>query len=69
VAVLFESISALATAGGTTGVTDSADTAGRLVLIVAMFAGRLGPLTLVLVLTARSRPAPYRHALDVIRIG
>lgn len=67
--VLFEAISALATAGGSTGVTGSADTLGRLVIIVAMFVGRLGPLTLVLVLTARSRPAPYRHALDAIRIG
>jgi Trk-type K+ transport system membrane component len=50
-------------------VTASSDAAGRLVLIGAMFVGRLGPLTLVLVLTARSRPAPYRHALENIRIG
>jgi trk system potassium uptake protein TrkH len=68
-AVLFEAASALATAGGTAGVTETADTAGRLVLVVAMFVGRLGPLTLVLVLAARSRPAPYRHALEAIRIG
>ncbi|MFN8517825.1 MAG: potassium transporter TrkG [Chloroflexota bacterium] len=67
--VLFESTSALATAGGSTGVTGSADTVGRLVIIAAMFIGRLGPLTLVLVLTARARPAPYRHALETIRIG
>jgi len=69
VTVLFEAISALATAGGSTGVTESADVLGRIVLIVAMFAGRLGPLTLALVLAARSRPAPYRHALETIRIG
>lgn len=69
VAVLFEAVSALATAGGSTGVTGSADTPGLIVLIAAMFCGRLGPLTLALVLTARSRPAPYRHALDTIRIG
>jgi trk system potassium uptake protein TrkH len=67
--VLFEAISALATAGGSTGVTGSADTVGRLVIFGAMFVGRLGPLTLVLVLTARARPAPYRHALETIRIG
>jgi len=69
VTVLFDAISALATAGGSTGVTESADVLGRIVLIVAMFAGRLGPLTLALVLAARSRPAPYRHALETIRIG
>lgn len=69
VMVLFEAISALATAGGSTGVTESADAVGRLVLILAMFFGRLGPLTLALVLAARSRPAPYRHALEAIRIG
>jgi len=69
VMVLFEAISALATAGASTGVTDSSDPVGRLVIVAAMFIGRLGPLTLVLVLTARARPAPFRHALETIRIG
>jgi trk system potassium uptake protein len=69
VMVLFEATSALATAGGSTGVAAASDAAGQLVLIAAMFVGRLGPLTLVLVLTARSRHAPYRHALETIRIG
>ena len=37
--------------------------------IVAMFVGRLGPLTLVLALTARARPIAYRPAVETIRIG
>jgi hypothetical protein len=34
-----------------------------------MFAGRLGPLTLVLALAARARTAHTRPAVESIRIG
>jgi hypothetical protein len=34
-----------------------------------MFVGRLGPITLVLALSARVRPVPYRPAVETIRIG
>jgi hypothetical protein len=34
-----------------------------------MFVGRLGPLTLVLALAARARPARVRPAVETIRIG
>ncbi len=69
VVVLFEAISALGTVGADAGVTSTLDPVGRLVVIGAMFIGRLGPLTLVLVLAARARPVPYRHAVESIRIG
>ena len=67
--VLFETVSAFATSGGSSGVTETADSAGKILLIVTMFCGRLGPLTLALVLAARFRPAPYRYAVETIRIG
>jgi trk system potassium uptake protein TrkH len=54
--VLFEVISALATCGLSLGITASLNTAGRLVLILVMFWGRLGALTIVLALIQR-RPA------------
>jgi trk system potassium uptake protein TrkH len=69
ISVLFESVSAFATAGGSSGVTAAADPMGRVVLIITMFCGRLGPLTLALVLATRFRPAPYRYAVETIRIG
>ncbi len=67
--VLFEAVSGLATVGASRGITPTLTDPGHIVLIVAMFAGRLGPLTLVLALTARRRVVAYRHAVESIRIG
>ena len=65
----FEAVSALGTAGLTTGVTQQLGPAGQLLVAVAMFVGRLGPLTLVLALAARSRPSHHRPAIETVRIG
>ena len=69
VEVLFESVSALGTVGASTGITPQLPDPSRLIIIVAMFVGRLGPLTLVLALTARARPIAYRPAVETLRIG
>ncbi|MBX3029729.1 MAG: Trk family potassium uptake protein [Chloroflexi bacterium] len=69
VEALFEAISAIGTVGASTGITPTLEAPAQLVVIVAMFAGRLGPLTLVLALAARARPLPYRPAAESIRIG
>lgn len=47
----FEAVSALATVGLSTGITAELSNAGKLILTVAMFLGRIGPLTLALALT------------------
>jgi trk system potassium uptake protein len=65
----FEAISALGTVGLTTGITPSLAEPALLVLILAMYVGRLGPLTLVLALAARQRWVPYRPAVESMRIG
>jgi trk system potassium uptake protein TrkH len=67
--LLFETFSALGTVGLTTGITPELSVAGRLIIAAAMFAGRLGPLTFVSVLTARQQPIKYRYPKDIIRIG
>jgi trk system potassium uptake protein TrkH len=69
VAVLFEVVSAAATVGLSTGITPDLQPAAQLVLIVAMFMGRLGPLTLVVALTARQRSVGFRPAAASVRIG
>ncbi len=69
VQVLFESISAFGTVGASTGITPDLPDPARLVAIVAMYLGRLGPLTLVLALTARARPVRSRPAVETMRIG
>jgi trk system potassium uptake protein TrkH len=67
--LLFESVSALATVGLSAGVTAELSPAGRLIVIAAMFVGRLGPLTLALALAAREHRATYRWPEENIRIG
>jgi trk system potassium uptake protein TrkH len=47
-AVLFEQISAFGTVGLSTGLTPELSTAGRVWIILTMFIGRLGPLTMAL---------------------
>ncbi len=49
--VLYEVVSALGTVGLTTGVTPSLSFIGKVVIILCMFIGRLGPITIVLGLT------------------
>ena len=66
---LFEAVSAFGTVGATTGITPNLEDPARLIAIFGMFVGRLGPITLVLALSARVRPVPYRPAVETIRIG
>ncbi len=69
VRTLFEAVSAFGTVGASTGVSRELSDVGRMLVIPAMFIGRLGPVTLVLALMARVRPVPYRPAVETIRIG
>lgn len=69
VQTLFEAVSAFGTVGASTGITRDLSDPARLIVVVAMFIGRLGPLTLVLALAVRARPVPYRPAVEMVRIG
>ena len=66
---VFEAISAFGTVGASTGITPDMPDAARVIVILAMFFGRLGPLTLVLALAARARPVSSRPAVETMRIG
>jgi len=46
--VLFEQVSAFGTVGLSTGLTPELSTAGKLWVILNMFLGRLGPITIAL---------------------
>lgn len=65
--LLFEAVSAFGTVGLSTGITAEMSTPGKLVLIVAMFVGRVGPMTLALALAARS--GVQRIELPEERVG
>ena len=66
---LFEVVSAYATAGMSTGLSAEASPVGRLILMVIMFIGRLGPLTLALALAEREHGSPLRWPAANVRIG
>ncbi|MDP2954282.1 MAG: potassium transporter TrkG [Chloroflexota bacterium] len=65
----FESVSAFGTVGLTTGVTPTLSLPGRLIITVAMFVGRLGPLTIALALTERQKGEAARYPEEPIRVG
>ena len=68
-ALVFEAVSAFGTVGYSADLTPTLPESALLILAVTMFVGRLGPLSLVLALSARSRPVPYRAAVESVRIG
>jgi trk system potassium uptake protein TrkH len=57
--VLFEVMAAFSTVGLSTGVTGALPPGGQVVLMLLMFIGRLGPLTLGTALVLRQRPILY----------
>jgi trk system potassium uptake protein TrkH len=67
--LLFETISAFGTVGLTTGITPLLSTAGRVFIILTMFVGRIGPLTLILSLTLRQRRTDFSFPREAVRIG
>ena len=57
--LIFESISALATVGLSLGATRELDEVGKIIVMAAMFVGKIGPLTLFLLLSdKKSTPQP-----------
>ncbi len=66
---LFETVSAFATVGLSMGATALLSPAGKVVVIVLMFLGRVGLLTMAYVVTNRLRPITYRYAEGRIMIG
>jgi trk system potassium uptake protein TrkH len=69
VALMFEAVSAFGTVGLSTGITASLSGAGKLVLIVLMYAGRVGPLTLVLAVGPPQRRGRFRYAEENVMVG
>ncbi|CAM3853086.1 TrkH family potassium uptake protein [Cohnella lubricantis] len=67
--VLFEATSAFATAGLSMGLTPELTDAGKAIVIVLMFIGRLGPLTLFYAAGSKPGRTLYRHPEGKILIG
>lgn len=67
--IIFEVTSAFGTVGLSTGITPGLSTPGKIMIILTMFAGRVGPLTLAFVLGQRKIKAPYKNPEGKVIIG
>ena len=66
---LFETASAIGTVGLTLGITSRLSTASRLILIVLMFLGRVGGLTLIYAAQSVKKGAQSTLPLEKITVG
>lgn len=64
--LLFESVSAFGTVGLSMGATPQLTTAGRLIVTILMFVGRVGPLTLVLSMQPLRKQVIYYPRANVM---
>lgn len=67
--ILFETTSAFATVGLSMGLTADLSPLGKLIIILTMFIGRLGPLTMVYALAQRGVKPKLRYSEEKILIG
>jgi trk system potassium uptake protein TrkH len=69
VPALFEVTSAFGTVGLSTGVTPDLTTAGRVLIMLTIFTGRVGLLTIAFALTRRQQAMNYRYPEERILVG
>jgi trk system potassium uptake protein TrkH len=69
VSILFEVVSAMGTVGLSAGITSSLSIAGKAVIILLMFIGRVGPLTIFASLSQRKKRYPVAYPQGHIAIG
>ncbi|MBI4202652.1 MAG: Trk family potassium uptake protein [Chloroflexi bacterium] len=67
--ILFEVVSAFGTVGLSTGITPDLSVIGKTLIVITMFVGRIGPLTIALALGQGQRHALYRYSQERVRIG
>ncbi|SHE34767.1 trk system potassium uptake protein TrkH [Seinonella peptonophila] len=66
---LFETVSAFGTVGFSLGLTPKLSIPGKILIIILMFIGRLGPITIGFALANRSRPTSYKYPEEKLVIG
>ncbi|AXF57786.1 Ktr system potassium transporter B [Salicibibacter kimchii] len=66
---LFDVVSGFSTAGLSMGLTEELSPIGKIIMMITMFVGRLGPLTLAYLLTYKQRPSRINYPEDKVLIG
>ncbi len=67
--LFFEGVSAFGTVGLSTGITSALSQWGQLILIMAMFIGRVGPFTIGIAMAQQSDVDRYRFVEERVTIG
>ena len=67
--ILFDTVSAFGTTGASTGIIPDSGLASKIVFMVLMYGGRLGPVALALALVTEEDSAVYRFAQESVKIG
>jgi len=67
--ILFETTSAFSTSGISTGITSSLTNIGKIVIMVLMFIGKVGPLTILLLTSQKTDNAQVEYPEAEIKIG
>lgn len=67
--IVFEEVSAFATVGLSTGLTPLLSTGGKCIIMLSMFVGRIGTLTVAYVLTKNISNLKYRYPNAHIMVG
>lgn len=67
--LLYESSSALGTVGLTLGLTPNLTPIGKILIMLMMYLGRVGPLTVMLALTRKRKKSGYKYPEGKILIG
>jgi len=67
--ILFETVSAFGTVGLSTGITAGLNDVSKIILVITMFAGRLGPLTLALAIAFKDKKENFHYPEENIMIG
>lgn len=67
--LLYETTSAFGTVGLTVGLTPNLSTTGKILIMLMMYFGRVGPLTVMLALTRKRKKSGYKYPEGKILIG
>lgn len=67
--LLFETVSAFGTAGMSTGITSELNAIGKVLMIIMMFFGRIGVLSIAIALTAKRKDANIEYPEEKVMVG
>ncbi len=67
--IIFDTVSAFGTTGASTGIIPETGLVSKILFMILMYVGRLGPVALALALAPEEDSAVYRYAQESVKIG